>query len=314
MGYEQGVVGHLAHFPVHCGVVALILGFWLARICRCAAIPTLILGVGFLIQAGLLWRPPHEAAVKSESPPVRLLSFNVYQGNRQFDRVIAAIRKTNPDVIYLTELTPEWRQAIAPLHSEWTYSLGTGANLLLSRFPLDHARSVVVTFERAKTANSSASDSPLVLTEAERRVWPNTEILFATARVGERRLNLAGLHLPTPRSRVSLLAQRAAGLVVAQELADVYGAQSVVLLGDLNTSSFSPTFRFLTACTTLRDSAQGWGYSPTWGPRLPKEPLLPWLGTAIDHLLVSNNITVVKRETGPALGSDHRWVSADIIW
>jgi hypothetical protein len=47
----------------------------------------------------------------------------VYQANCQFDRVIDALQKADPDVLYLTELTPDWQQAIAPLRSNWPHSI-----------------------------------------------------------------------------------------------------------------------------------------------------------------------------------------------
>lgn len=313
-GYEQGLLGQLAHFPVHDGVLALMVSLWLSRRHRWISYLSLVLATGFFMQVAWLWKPPFESSVVSKALPVRLLSFNVYQANRQFDRVIDALQKADPDVPYLTELTPDWRQAIAPLRSKWPHSIGDGANLLLSRLPLEKARSIGVTFERASAANRLASDSPLPMTEVQHSAWPESEMLFATAHVGERRLDLVGMHLPTPRSRQSLLAQRAAGLVAAQEISAISQPQAVVVLGDLNNSCFSPTFRFLKEHTFLRDSAQGFGHSPTWGPRLPREPWLPWLGTAIDHVLVSQNITVRQREVGPPLGSDHRWVYVEVVW
>jgi endonuclease/exonuclease/phosphatase (EEP) superfamily protein YafD len=79
-----------------------------------------------------------------------------------------------------------------------------------------------------------------------------------------------------------------------------------LVAGDLNSSSWSPIFRELTAVTKLRDSRQGFGVQGTWTP-----PLLP-LRLPIDHVLVSPGIRVVQREVGADIGSDHRPVFAEL--
>jgi endonuclease/exonuclease/phosphatase (EEP) superfamily protein YafD len=85
-------------------------------------------------------------------------------------------------------------------------------------------------------------------------------------------------------------------------------------MGDFNTTAFSPTFRFILSQTGLRDTARGKGYTPTWGPRMPDEPWLPWFGIPIDHVLVSDSVRVLAREIGPPLGSDHRWILTQLAF
>jgi endonuclease/exonuclease/phosphatase (EEP) superfamily protein YafD len=166
-GYEQGLVGHLAHFPLHCGVGSLLLSLLLVRmsIPRWAACLALIVGVGFLIQVAWLWNPPHEPAAPSNGPSLLLLTFNVYHANQHYPQVIDALHKASPDVLYLTEVTPDWHRAIASLRSQWPYRMGDGSNVLLSRYPLENTRSVPMTLDRAKAANGYPGDPILPLTE-----------------------------------------------------------------------------------------------------------------------------------------------------
>ncbi len=49
----------------------------------------------------------------------------------------------------------------------------------------------------------------------------------------------------------------------------------------------------------LIDSRIGFGSKMTW------PAMLPLMGITIDHILVSKDITVLKHEVGPNIGSDH---------
>jgi endonuclease/exonuclease/phosphatase (EEP) superfamily protein YafD len=73
-----------------------------------------------------------------------------------------------------------------------------------------------------------------------------------------------------------------------------------MVLGDLNTTSWSPYFRDLVADSGLLDSRRGFGVEPSW-PSFG----LPLLRIPIDHGLVSPAVSVLDRRIGPAAGSDH---------
>ena len=70
----------------------------------------------------------------------------------------------------------------------------------------------------------------------------------------------------------------------------------IVLIGDLNTTSYSPAFRDLCESTGLRDSRQGFGIQASWTPRLPV------LEIAIDHCLVPAQSHVAERRRWPSSG------------
>jgi endonuclease/exonuclease/phosphatase (EEP) superfamily protein YafD len=79
-----------------------------------------------------------------------------------------------------------------------------------------------------------------------------------------------------------------------------------ILIGDLNCGPWSPAFSNLLS-GGLHDSEQGFGPQPSWPARtgrvvenIPIPPLIP-----IDHVLVSDDICVVQRQTGPPMQSDH---------
>ena len=313
LNFELGWIGLLAHFPIHCGLASLFLFAILIRHSRPIAAVALSLGIGFLIQVGLLWKPGPQPSTSLEHSPLHLLSFNVFRENRQYSKVLSALENSTAEILYLTEMTPDWFRELVPLEITYPHRLASGQNLLLSKYPLKESRSVSTSFDEALVANRKMG-SPLMIGEDLRQHWWNTGILITTVNVGSCRLHLAGIHSPTPRSQLSLLIQKACGLVASYEISKDCQSGATVILGDLNTTCFSPTFRFIIQKTGLRDSSRGFGYSPTWGPRLPREPWLPWVGAGIDQILVSENVRVLKHETGPQIGSDHLWVYAEIDW
>ena len=76
--------------------------------------------------------------------------------------------------------------------------------------------------------------------------------------------------------------------------------ENKILIGDLNTTPYSPYFSQLLKDSGLLNSMQGLRILGTWPADLPFFLRIP-----IDHLLVSKNIQVVKQEICPHVGSDH---------
>jgi endonuclease/exonuclease/phosphatase (EEP) superfamily protein YafD len=79
----------------------------------------------------------------------------------------------------------------------------------------------------------------------------------------------------------------------------------VVVAGDLNATRHHPAYRRLLAAAGLRDAHAEVGRASAWTwPAPPYWDLLPKL--RLDHVLVSEGVTVWAAEEGRAAGSDHR--------
>lgn len=79
-----------------------------------------------------------------------------------------------------------------------------------------------------------------------------------------------------------------------------------LMVGDLNVSPWSYSFRLLMQKSRLRNSMIGFGIQstfPTFIPHYEQVPIFPII--PIDHVLISPEFTVMKRYTGPKLQSDH---------
>jgi endonuclease/exonuclease/phosphatase (EEP) superfamily protein YafD len=78
----------------------------------------------------------------------------------------------------------------------------------------------------------------------------------------------------------------------------------LVLAGNLNTSPWSRSFRALRVATGLSPAGMLMPSWPAWPIALPQ--------VALDHIFVSSDLTVSASGTGPAVGSDHLPVWAQL--
>lgn len=89
-------------------------------------------------------------------------------------------------------------------------------------------------------------------------------------------------------------------------LDDVVYREHSVLMGDFNTTSYSPRFRALLERSSLRDSRAGFGRQPTFTTKR----WIPGLDIDIDHVLVGGAFDVLERRAVAVRGSDHRYLEA----
>jgi endonuclease/exonuclease/phosphatase (EEP) superfamily protein YafD len=215
---------------------------------------------------------------------IRLLHANVYAGNDQYERLFELIEAEQPDVIFLQEVSPQWRDATLRLHADYPYNYveareGSFGIAMYSRVALDSVAHV---------------DSPPL-------GYPT---IVATMTVNDEALTLINTHPTIPMSRLQYEARNEQLMSIAALANQAAGA--VVLTGDLNASVWSHSYRKLEASTGLRNTRHGFGILPTW------PTFLPFAMIPIDHALVSDGIGVVETRTGARIGSDHQPLIVEI--
>lgn len=238
-----------------------------------------------IVQIGAIYLPAHPAPATrphSETTPasaenaqeLQLTAFNIYLRNPAPGPLQQWLKEKAGDIVFLTELTPRLANELEDLRRSHPWNcaqpddspFGLG---LYSRRPLQSCEV------------RSGTDSP----------YPWIQALTADG------LQVFGLHPPPPLGE-QLAHDRNVHL---QQLArEVQPHASAVVLGDLNSSSWSPHFSRFLQQAGLKDARQGRGILPTWTPYASGPPLL-----ALDHVLVKG-VTVSALQRGPALGSDHR--------
>ena len=97
-----------------------------------------------------------------------------------------------------------------------------------------------------------------------------------------------------------------------QQLAAIgeYAAQvknPLIVVGDFNTTMWSPFYKNMVKTGKLRNARSGFGILPTW------PTFMPLVYIPIDHFLVSKEIGILKIHTGRNIGSDHLPLITDLV-
>ncbi len=275
----------LSHFRVQYCVLLGLAGIVLA----CGKRGKLACFSGITAVAGVLsllpfWISDTQQPASSKSQRQwRVVLFNVHTANTNHTRVVEFLSNTNADFVVLLEVNNSWARSLEPLkaaypHFEITPRPGAFGIAMFSRVP-------IARFEQFQFAGAGG---PTIVARIDR---------------GPRPLTIVATHTLPPISP-SYAAQRNQHL---SDLAEYCSRQEneVIVLGDLNITSWSPFFDDLITNSGLRDSRLGHGIQPSW-------PARRWPSRIpIDHCLVSSGIFVRDRKIGQDLASDHLPVIVD---
>lgn len=249
-----------------------------------SAVGVAVVALGFVINSVpiiLLLNKP-TCVSPSNAQTISILNYNSeFQVNNRVDLLRDEIEKRQPDIIALVEINQKWIDELQPAIKTYQHQKlaidGPGL-ALLSKFPI----------ERAEVRHFGKTHHPRIL---------------ATLLLGEKRLNIIIVHPTTPKP--SGFEERNQELKLVTEEARALPSPKM-LIGDFNCTQFSPMFKQILSAG-LSDSSQGLGPQPTWPARTGR--VIPWVTippmVPIDHVLVSKDICVLKREVGPPIASDH---------
>lgn len=212
------------------------------------------------------------------SVALKLMLANVLYVSSRYRKLLDQVGAHEPDVVVLQEFTAEWLAGTETLNASYPYSFvrerSKGAGMaIFSRYPMSETEAI--RFDATERAG-----------------------VFTRLDVEGTSLSLLTIHPSTPMTgqlfaqRNNQLAQAATRLRATNE--------PKVLLGDLNTSIFSPYLHDLLRGGGMRDARRGFGLLGSWPNPLPAFARIP-----IDHCLVSNEVGVERIRTGRGIGSDH---------
>ena len=124
---------------------------------------------------------------------------------------------------------------------------------------------------------------------------------------GETSLSVVATHTASPGSPTEVRWRNEQ----LREIARQYEGydEPLLIVGDLNTTSFAPTFGELTQRVDLKDSRRGFGLQSSW----PTKSFFPLMIT-LDHALVSPEVHVTRREVGTDVGSDHLPMYVEVVF
>jgi endonuclease/exonuclease/phosphatase (EEP) superfamily protein YafD len=284
-GGSHWVLDLFNHFLVQAAVVIALLTTVLlglrawkhaAVAALCGIVPLVRLAPSFIGRD----TPPPDAV------PLRVATFNVLSANTRYADAVKWIRDTDPDVIFLPEVDPDWALALRPLRASHPHVVehlveGNFGFALYAKLPVvEHA-----------ILPCGRMELPLL---KARLAGPAGDFLFY------------GAH-PVPPTTEFWAGERDAFL---REMAAEISGQSlpVIAAGDFNATPWSHAMKPLWRAG-LRDSARGRGAGGTW----MRESGV--FSIPIDHILYrGDGLGCRGRAVGPPLGSDHRPVVAEIAW
>jgi endonuclease/exonuclease/phosphatase (EEP) superfamily protein YafD len=227
------------------------------------------------------WRPalPRAAACPPGAADYRVVAWNLWEQNADPEASVRFLAGSDADALLLLEAKGGAAAVPPALRARYPYQAACHARAFCSTLVLTRqAPDAVVPLARGDPENRQALSAVLVR-------LAGGPILIAVH-----------LSRPWPRGRQ------------ARELSLLtpHAAAGAVVAGDFNATADMPAFRAF-----VRRTGLGLATPPgaSWPARLPEGPALPLL--AIDQLLVGEGWAASAR-LGPALGSDHRPIVADL--
>ncbi len=213
-----------------------------------------------------------------------MLSLNVLQTNRAYDRTAQLIRDVDPDILLLMETDRAWADAMAPV---------------LNRYPGQLHRPLSNTYGML-----FATRMPMRDTSVQDIAESDTPSMFATLRAGKRDFRVLALH-PRPPTVGQDTEERDAEIVLAAKYARRL-AMPAITIGDFNDVAWSDTTSLFRELGGFLDPRIGRGTYATF----PAD--MTWLGWPLDYLFVTEEFVLADMRVGPAVGSDHRPVIARV--
>jgi endonuclease/exonuclease/phosphatase (EEP) superfamily protein YafD len=213
----------------------------------------------------------------------RVLLANVLQVNDAFGTVRHLIRSQEPDFIVLIEVNKTWIDQLKPALVDFPFK----------QLPLREDNYGMALFSRL----------PMKSSEVRHFGTARVPSIIATFDLQGHPVTILATHPPPPKTKRQSDLRNAQVNRIAEFIRGQTG--DILLVGDLNMTSWSPHFKDLIRMSGLRDSRQGFGLQKTW----PTDR--PLLMIPIDHILVSAGVIVQSRRTGPFNGSDHLPVIMD---
>ncbi len=270
------------HFSIHALVatVVVIPILWFTKHHRTAIVCGFVgVCLTFLVQ------PWYFIPISGSTKPnaLRVLSWNVYAANEEFDSVVEVIRKSNPDVLVIVEVRLDllerapWIKEQYPKFEVLPHWGGSGIGVFCradnSKYSVD--------FEVRHFGTQQMPSIVATLTNPD----------------GTRHVDMIAIHTfsPTPPSRATVRDKQLRKFLEWSQKRD----NPQCLVGDLNTTPWTQSFWELERAG-FRDSRHGVGNCASWPS---------WLGPAgipIDHALTRGECTITERKVLSAnAGSDH---------
>ncbi|MFB2837964.1 endonuclease/exonuclease/phosphatase family protein [Aerosakkonemataceae cyanobacterium BLCC-F167] len=290
----------ITHFRVQYFILSVILAIALIILWQVGQIKNKALIIAALLIAGLNavdvipWYLPHsQQIIEAPGKSMRVLSFNLNVQNNQDNKIVNLIQSNRPDLALLAEVDESTFKILKTRLEDtlpYTFKSSGGGLAVFSRFPFADIR--------ADRLNSQGNHN-----------------IIANIEVNKQLIQVIGIHPLVPLTRSNF--HRRNHQLAALSKYIQKQKQPLILMGDFNTTPWSPYYRELINETKLYNTRLGFGILPSWPRtathvRLPSW-LIPLVNIPIDHCLVSQQFRVRQIYTGKNANSDHASLIVDLV-
>lgn len=217
---------------------------------------------------------------KHLSPTINVAFFNKHYLNKNWQAMSHAIEADNPDIIGFAEITKDDITNIKALQNyqyhhiqDNYYDTYLG---IFSKYPITH----------------------------QKLPQPVTHTMSVETIVANIPHRIVVLHVTAPISPYHLT-ERNQQLTNIKNYLQTTEKENIIIMGDFNLSPWSPMYHtFTQALPHLQNTARGNGPTFTWG--------IGPIRTHIDHIFVSQNLSISSFEVLGNYGSDHNMIKAKI--
>jgi endonuclease/exonuclease/phosphatase (EEP) superfamily protein YafD len=220
---------------------------------------------------------------------IRLLIANVWIENKDAQKLLALIKKWNPDVVVLAEPDERWANDVSTLSKDFPYQVS---------YPLDNAYGMML-FSKYELIDPQLKfliedDIPSIHTHVK---LPSEDVV-----------RLYCLHPRPPAPQESLRStERDAELLMVGRMINEHEFPTIIC-GDLNDVAWSRTTKLFQKISGLLDPRIGRGLYNSFHAN---HPLIRF---PLDHIFHSNHFRLVELKRLPHIGSDHFPIYASLSY
>jgi endonuclease/exonuclease/phosphatase (EEP) superfamily protein YafD len=246
-------------------------------------------GCGLLVIASLnllwVWYSLYHATPASHEDALRVLSYNVFIDNKDFDAVISIITDADAEVVWLHEVSHELYAHISHrLRKDYPYiypdTIKTKGSILLTKMPHQ-------------------------IHEVNRHGY---FLKHATLVMDDRNIDVVGVHLTSPKSNERVQSRNEQfGIVQDYITKNVRPEQLLVIAGDFNSAPWRPAFVNFSKDTGFKHGS--YEVLPSW----PSFSIYP-LSFPIDHVLTRDGLCIADKAVLGSGGSDHYPILANLTY
>lgn len=226
------------------------------------------------------YRPTKYDVVENHSGDVTILSANVYQFNKEYDRLIRLIQKLSPDIILTLETNQAWEDVLTVIEKNYPH---------YKKIPLENCYGMHF-YTRLKVKDIKAhffvaDDLPSI--EARLTTENGHEFTFF------------GVHPPPPSPTEEPTSKERDGdlMSIAKRIREI--DHPVIAVGDFNNVAWARASKLFRKTSGLIDPRIGRGFVPTFPVRYPL------LRCPIDLVFHSKEVFIKDLIAQEDIGSDH---------